>query len=145
MSLFAAIFDAIANAIAPSAVPTTAAASAPLIEVGSLPITVGELKAGVQTLTKFPFDAIEKVFAEHFADIHDDAIVGENIAGALAAVGVPFAADVDFAIMAIAWIAANGAAASSTAFPGLAPPPNGGIVGAFLDSIHGIKRPVVVE
>jgi len=52
--------------------------------------------------------------------------------------------DVDLAIMALAWIAGNASAAASSAFPAL-PPPNGGVVGAFFDSLNGIKRPVVVE
>jgi len=68
--------------------------------------------------------------------------VAEDVAGALAAVGVPFAADADLAIMALAWIVAHGATAPSTAYPSIGAPPNGGIIGAFLDSLRGVVRPV---
>jgi hypothetical protein len=125
-------------------VPTTAAAATTLFDIGKLPITVGELTAGVRTAENFPFADIEKVIGEHLANFQDDAVVGEDFAKALAAINVPFAADADLFIMAIAWIVAHGNAASSTAYPSLQPPPNGGIVGAVLDSIRGVKRPIVV-
>jgi hypothetical protein len=145
MSLFSSIFDIVAKIVAPSAVPTSAAAQAALFKIGSLPITVGELTAGVQTLEKFPVAAVKQAMAEHFGDLQQDAVVAEDFATALAAINVPFAADANLLIMAIAWIVAHGAAAPSTAYPSLQPPPNGGIVGAFLDSLRGIKRPIVVE
>jgi hypothetical protein len=145
MSLFTTIFDIVAGIVAPKAVPTTAADAIKLFSIGSLPITVGELKAGVTTLEKFPLAAVKQAMADRLGNLQEDAAVAEDFAGALAAVGVPYANDVDLAIMALAWIAANGAAAPSTAYPSLQPPPNGGVVGAFLDSLRGIKRPVVVE
>jgi hypothetical protein len=146
MSLFSEIFNLVASIIAPSAAPTTAGSATTLFDIGKLPITVGELKAGVATLKKFPLDAVEQAIADHFANLQEDAVVAEDFAGALAAIGVPFAGDVDLAIMTLAWITAHGEApAASAAASNLKPPPNGGVLGAFLDSLRGIKRPVVVE
>lgn len=145
MSLFSELYNLVASIVAPSAVPTTSGSTKTLFEIGSLPITVGELKAGVTTLEKFPVAAVKQAIADRLGDLQEDAKVAEDFAAALAAIGVPYANDVDLAIMALAWIAANGAAATSSMFPDVAPPPNGGIVGAFLDSLRGVKRPIVAE
>jgi len=144
MSLFTAIYNLVASIVAPSAVPTTPGSTKMLFNIGSLPITVGELKAGVTTLEKFPVAAVKKAITDGLGDLQEDAEVAEDFAGALAAIGVPYANDIDLAIMALAWVAANGAAATSSMFPDLAPP-NGGVVGAFLDSLRGVNRPIVVE
>jgi hypothetical protein len=142
MSIFTSIFNIVAGIVAPSAAPTTSAAATTLFDIGKLPITVGELTAGVRTAENFPFADIEKAIGDHLSNFQDDALVAEDFAKALAAINVPFAADADLAIMAIAWIVAHGDAASSTAYPSLQPPPNGGLVGAFLDSLRGVVRPV---
>jgi len=145
MSLFTEIFDLIASIVAPSAVPTTPGSTKTLFDIGSLPITVGEIKAGVTTLEKFPLAAVKQAIADKLDDLAEDAVVAEDFAGALASIGVPYAADADLAIMALAWIVSHGQGVATSMFPDLAPPPNGGVVGAFLDSIHGVRRPIVIE
>lgn len=70
--------------------------------------TAGDVRKGLAVLGAFPVADLEKAMDEHFANLADDAVVAEDVAGLLASVGVPYAGDVGMAIRLLVWIVGAG-------------------------------------
>lgn len=96
----------------------------------AISITASELTAGLKALESFPAAQVAAAIGARLANLPADAVLAEDFAGELNDAGVPYAEDAVLIIKTVAWIAEN----SKTT--------NGGVIGAFADSLAGIKRPV---